>query len=250
MNSLDKTLDLFASEEPSAEAVQQAQRKLETVIADASPARPRKTRVGGWLAAAASAVVAVMALVLLPLGPMPALAFSEVQQHFREFRQLRFEVEQRANGQFLMKSRVSVLANGSVRAEVGNDIVVVVNTEEKRVLTLMKPAKMAVVNPLVEAGTKDDALKWLQDVRDFQGVARELPETRFIKGQRAKGWELPLAQGTITLWANAAGLPLEMKLDQGVAIDLSFRFEFEPDLPAETFSTKVPAGYTLGAEED
>jgi hypothetical protein len=130
--------------------------------------------------------------------------------------------------------------------------VVVVNTQEKRVMTLVKPEHIAVITPLPEPGTKEDAMDWLEDVRDFQGVARQLPGTRTIQGQRARGWEMPLptGQGSIVLWANEAGLPLEMKLDQGVAMDMSFHFEFEPPLPADFFSTEVPAGYTLADQED
>lgn len=251
MNSLDRTLELFAHEEPAAEVVQDAQRKLEHAISTAA-SRRRKPRVGGWLAAAASALVAIVAVVWLPLAPTTALAFSDVQKHFRDFKALRFDIEQRANGQFLVKSRVSVLADGSVRTEVGDDIIVVVNTQERRVMTLVKPEQIAVVTPLPEPGTKDDAMAWLEDIRDFQGLAKALPGTRIIQGQRAHGWELsmPTGTGNVVLWANDAGLPLEMKLDQGVAMEMSFHFEFEPSLPANYFSTEVPPGYTLGTEDN
>jgi hypothetical protein len=184
------------------------------------------------------------------LHPTPVLAFSEIQKHFRDFRTLRFDIEQRMNGDVFMKSRVSLLADGSVRAEVGEDVVVVVNTLERRVLTLMKRNRLAVVSPLTEAPTKDDSLKWLDEIRDFQGAATQLRETRIIRGERAQGWELPLAQGKMVLWANDAGLPLEMQLDHGVAVDMSFRFEFNGELPADLFSTAVPAGYMLGESED
>jgi hypothetical protein len=177
MNSLDRTLEHFSRAEPPAEAVQDAQRKLERLIATARPRR-RTPRVGGWLAAAASALVAVIAVVWLPLGSTPALAFSDVQKHLRDFKALRFDIEQRVNGQFVMKSRVSVLADGSVRTEVGDDIVVVVNTQERRVMTLVKPERIAVVSPLPEPGTKEDAMDWLKDIRDFQGQATALPDTR------------------------------------------------------------------------
>jgi hypothetical protein len=251
MNSLDRKLEMFTHDEPPAEAVQDAQRKLEDVIAGAAP-RKKKTPVGGWLAAAASAAVAVMAAIWLPLNPGTALAFSDVQKHFRDFHSLRFDIEQRVNGEMLMKSRVNVRADGSVRTEVGEDIVVVVNTQEKRVLTLVRPEHIAVVTPLPEPGTKEDATDWLKDIRDFQGKARALPEARVIRGQRVHGWELPLptGKGTIVLWATDEGLPLEMKIDQGVALDMSFHFEFEPQVPPDYFSTQVPAGYELGTEED
>jgi hypothetical protein len=250
MITLDRTLELFGREEPDAAVVQDAQRKLEARIAAAAPRRRPKMRAGGWLAAAASALAAVAAFIWLPLAPVPALAFSAVQAHFRDFQTLRFEIDQRVQGRSIMKSRISVLANGSVRAEVGEDVVVVVNTQEKQVLTLTKPARMAVVFPLDKAGTKEDALAWLDEVRNFQGKAGRLSGTRMIRGERAYGWKLPLQQGSIVLWANDAGLPLEMQLDQGPSIQLSFRFEFEPELPAELFATTVPAGYNLAPTED
>jgi hypothetical protein len=153
------------------------------------------------------------------------------------------------NGDVFMESRVSVLADGSVRAEVGEDIVVVVNSSERRVLTLLKAARVAMVSPLTDTPAKDDSLKWLDEVREFQGAAVKLPETRRIRGERAHGWELPLEQGKIVLWANDLGLPLEMQLNQAVAVDMSFRFEFNGDLSAELFSTAVPAGYQLREED-
>jgi hypothetical protein len=248
MNSLDRKLELFAANEPDPAAVQEAQRKLEARIASA-PVKSRK-RVTGWLAAAASAIAAVAAFVWLPLTPMTAMAFSQVQEHFRDFNTLRFEFEQRMNGDLLVKGRVSVLANGSVRTEVGDDVTVIVNMAEKRVLTLIESGHIAMQTPLTETGTKEDAMAWLQEVRDFQGVAQPLSRTRWIGGERAQGWELPMAQGRIVLWANAAGLPLEMELDQDMKLAISFRFEFEPKLAAELFSTAVPAGYTLQPSED
>ena len=251
MNSLDRTLELFAAIEPAADALHDAQRKLEQAITSRAP-RTRNIRARSWLAAAASAVVAVMAAIWLPLAPTTALAFSDVQKHFLDFHALTFDIEQRMNGQVLMTSRISVLDDGSVRTEVGKDIVVIVNTQEQRVMTLVKPERIAVVTPLPKPGTRDDAMNWLEDIKNFQGQARQLPETRIIRGRRAQGWELPMptGKGAIVLWADEAGLPLEMKLDQGVAMEMSFHFEFEPRLPADHFSTAVPAGYTLGTEED
>ena len=251
MNSLDRKLELFAQQEPSAADVQEAQRKLESMVA----ATPRKAvpRVTGWLAAAASAMAAVAAFVWLPLAPTQALAFSDVQKHFRDFSAMRFDMEQRMNGDLLVKARVSILANGSVRTEVGDDVIVIVNMQEKRVLTLLESGHIAMRSPLTGSATKEDSLEWLDEVRTFQGAAKQLPEQRMIQGQRAYGWELPLpgAEGKIVLWANEAGLPLEMKLDQGEAsMDTSFHFDFNPRLSAEMFSTEVPAGYRLEASED
>jgi hypothetical protein len=254
MNSLDRTLELAGDREPDAELVSTAQRKLDAVVAAklaAQPARRPARTARGWLAAAASAAIAAVAVLWLPLGTTPALAFADVQRHFRDFQTLRFDVEQRMDGKTLMKAQVSVRHDGSVRAEVGDDMVVVVNPVEKRVLSLMKSARLAVVSPLDEAAPKkDDALDWLDDIREFQGAATALPGTRIIDGHRAQGWELTIDGGKVVLWANDEGLPLQMTLDQGVAIDMDFHFEFDLAMPADLFSTRIPEGYSPGEAED
>ena len=156
MNSHDRTLELFVSDEADAAAVGEAQRKLDALIAGKAVAQPlrrpaRRTR--GWLAAAVSAAVVAVAALWLPFGSAPALAFAQVQQHFRDFRTMRFDLEQRMNGQVLMKARVSVRRDGSVRTEIGDDVIVIVNSAEKRVLSLIRSAHMAVVSPIGEAPT-------------------------------------------------------------------------------------------------
>jgi outer membrane lipoprotein-sorting protein len=216
----------------------------------AQPARAPARRARGWLAAAASAAVVTVAALWLPLRPATALAFEQVQRHFVDFHTMRFDMEQSMNGRPVMKARVSVRRDGSVRTEVGDDVVVVVNSENKEVLTLVKSAQMAVVSPINQAPTKEESLDWLDKIRQFQGAAKELPGTRTIRGEEVRGWELELNGSKVVLWATSEGLPLEMTLDQGASIKMSFHFEFEPVLPADLFSTKIPAGYHRAEAED
>jgi len=252
MNTLDQALKLLASREPDEAMVQAAQRKLEAAIAERSAKVPQKParRVGGWLAAATSAGVVAIAMLWLPLVPSPALAFAQVQQHFRDFRTLRFDVEQRMNGNVVMKSRVHVTRDGKVRTDVGDLISVIVNSSEGRVLTLHHPAHAATVAPLVAPVTQDDAMAWLEEIREFQGEARVLPQTRRIGGRTAHGWELETAGGSLVLWATEDGLPLEMTMGGSAPMQLDFNFEFDPVFSAQMFSTDIPAGYSLGKEED
>jgi len=176
MNTLDQTLKLL-EREPEEAMVQAAQRKLEAAVAArtsrAATHKPR--RVGGWLAAATSAGVVALAMLWLPLVPSPALAFAQVQQHFRDFRTLRFDVVQRMNGNEVMKSRVHITRDGNVRTDVGDLVSVIVNSSERRVMTLHHPAHAATLAPLSAPVTKDDAMAWLEEIREFQGEARALP---------------------------------------------------------------------------
>jgi hypothetical protein len=252
MNSLDRTLELLGAREPEAAVIAEAQRKLDALVASrVATVRPQVRRARSWLAAGASAVVAAATLLWLPLGSTPALAFAQVQQHFRDFRTLRFDVEQRMNGTVIMKSRINLTRDGNVRTDIGADISVIVNSTERRVLTLLHPSHMAVVSPLGAPATKEDGLAWLKDIRDFQGEARALPQTRMIDGRKAHGWELQSAGGNIVLWATEDGVPLEMSMGGGNAeLQLDFHFEFDPPLSVQMFSTVVPAGYSLATQED
>jgi outer membrane lipoprotein-sorting protein len=253
MNSLDKILGLFAAREPEAALVSGAQDKLEALIARRLaevPARRPARGARGWLAAAATAAVVAVAMLWLPFGSTPALAFAKVQEHFRDFRTLRFNVEQRMDGRLIMKSRVSVTHDGNVRTDVGDDVTVIVNSTERQVLTLMHSAHLAISSPLDKPATKDDALRWLEDIRDFQGQAKALTKTRLIRGSWAHGWELQTAGGPMVLWATDEGLPLEMTMGSSTLLQLSFDFEFNPALDAKFFSTEIPAGYSRGESED
>jgi outer membrane lipoprotein-sorting protein len=254
MNSLDMILEQFAAREPEPALVSGAQDKLEATIARrlaAVPVRRPTARARGWLAAAATAAVVAVAMLWLPFGSVPALAaFAKIQEHFRDFRTLRFDVEQRMNGQLIMKSRVSVTQDGNVRTDVGDDVTVIVNSTQRQVLTLMHRSHVAVASPLDKPATADDAIRWLDDIREFQGEAKVLPNTRWIRGHRTHGWRLATAAGEIVLWATDEGLPFEMTLDSSTPLKLSFNFEFNPTLDAKFFSTEIPAGYSRAESED
>jgi len=252
MNSLDRTLDLFGMGEPEPAAISAAQQKLEAVVASRVAAGTRKLprRAQSWLAATATAAIAAVALLWLPFGATPALAFAKVQEHFRDFRTLRFVVEQRIGSNHAMTSVVSVTQDGNVRTDVGDDVTVIVNSTERRVLTLMHRNRVAVPSPLDKPATKEDAIAWLDDIRDFQGEATRIPGSRWIRFERAYGWKLATPAGDVELWATEDGLPLEMKLGASTPIQLNFTFDFNPSLDANYFSTEIPAGYSVGKDED
>jgi outer membrane lipoprotein-sorting protein len=249
MNTLDKKLELLAAAQPDEALVEVAQRKLEALIKTKVATRRSTRRIGGWLAAAVSAGVVALAFVWLPFASTPALAFAEVQEHFRDFRTMRFDMTQRMSGEVMLKTRVNLTRDGKVRTDVGTDVSVIVNPAERRVSTLIHSAHMAVVTPLEASEEKEKALDWLKDIRDFQGLAKQLPGTRVIDGQTVYGWELEVEDGTLVLWATASGLPLQMFMSQA-QLQFDFRFEFNPPLAPELFSTTIPTGYSAAPQED
>jgi hypothetical protein len=251
MNSLDQTLELFAAGEPSPAMVDAAQGRLEARITAQVAARPKRlNRTGGWLAAAAAALVVAVTMVWMPFAPTPALAFSAVQEHFRDFHTLRFDMRQRVAGQEGLVTHVATTRDGKVRTDVGTDVSVIVNTAEGRVLTLIHPEHIAVESPIGGDLGDDDSLDWLEDIRDFQGAAQRLPEPRMIDGRRAYGWQLRVENLDVVLWATHEGLPLEMNMIGAGEMYFDFHFEFDVPLSAEYFSTAIPAGYSRAQAED
>jgi hypothetical protein len=253
MNSLDKTLETFALREPPADIVNDAQKRLEAAI-DARVATtwaPRaRRRVGSWLAAGASVATAVLVVVLMPFTSTPALAFSAVQEHFQDFRTLRFSMTQEVAGQRGLITHVSVTRDGNLRTDVGEDVSVIVNKKEGRVLTLVHPQHIAIESPIGAGKGDDDSMRWLDDIRKFQGAAVRLPEPRMIDGRRAYGWKLRTGQMDIVLWATESGLPLEMLMTGESQMRFEFHFEFDVPLPDVMFSTVIPAGYGRAPAED
>jgi len=249
MNALDRTLEKFASCQVDAAAVGDAQRKLEALLARPPIAR-RGTRGNRWLAATASAAVAALVVMWMSFSPTPALAFSAIQQNLRDFNTLSFVIDQRVAGHDTLQTRVNMTRQGDVRTEVGDDITVIVNSTEQRVLTLMKTPRVAMLTPLASPVERDDQLKWLEEIRDYQGVAAQLPQARNIDGHEAHGWQLRIEGIDMVIWATDEGVPLEMSMNQGVNVELEFHFQLNQPLAADLFSTRVPDGYSLAAKED
>jgi hypothetical protein len=244
MNSLDKTLESLASREPPAAMMDAAQQRLDAVVGARVAAASARTRrgVGRWIAAGASAAAAaVLAVVLLPLT---------TQEHFLDVRTLRFDMTQEVAGQQGLVTHVAMTRDGRLRSDVGTDVSVILNTAEGRVLTLIHPQRMALESPLGGRQVTDDGMRWLEDIRRFQGAAERLPEPRTIGGRRAHGWKLRTGNMDIVLWATEGGLPLEMQMTGEQRMRFDFHFEFDVPLADEMFSTALPAGYSRAPAED
>ena len=80
--------------------------------------------------------------------------------------------------------------DGNVRTQVGDDITVIVNSADKRVLTLMKSARVALSSRSKRRWNSTISSLGSKDIREFQGVATRLPESRIIDNPEGYGWQL------------------------------------------------------------
>lgn len=249
---LSAHVDALNTTTPDQHAVEAAQLRLQRRLSgnrDAAEhrARPARTR---WLAFAATAGIA-LALTLLPLmfGDRGGLAFADVQRHFQQFRTLTMRIEQGGAGTLLPIIDVAMNESGQVRTDVAGQLSVVVDPKGGQVLMLLHPSRSAMRFPIGVEGIVParEALDWVEKLRHFKGTATPVSSTRLIDGQTAHGWSLAIGGARLELWADANGLPLAMSIGDGdtAVLDLQFRFRFDEPIAAGTFSTAIPAGYSL-----
>ena len=238
---------VHAAQDVPAVAVEAAQRRL----AETLQARPRRERAAPrrWLAAGFAATAAVALAIALPFLAGQGDAFAAVQAHFRQFRTLQMDVTQRLGDQVMQTSRTRVNAAGATRTDVGDALSIVVDPARGRLLTLLHEPRQAVATSITpHAAATGNDLAWLDELRRFKGHATPLGETRTIGGQPAQGWRLDLAGNAAEIWADADGLPLEMRLHGG-ALAIDYRFAFDVDFGPDVFGTDVPAGYAAVAAD-
>ena len=232
------------------DAIDRAQARLTARMQQAR--RPARAPARAWWAVTATAVLAIAVIIAGPMLSGGGDAFAAVQAHFQRFNTLSMTITQRYNGQPLQTSHTVVDARGVVRTDVGNQLSVIVDAPRGRVLTLLHSPRQAMLATIPKnQPVADDALSWLDDVRNFKGQATPLPDTRIIDGRTAHGWTLQAGGTTMELWADADGLPLAMRQLDGGGLEIDYRFEFDRPIAPGLLSSDVPAGYApVVADED
>lgn len=231
-------------------AVDNAQSRLIARMQQAR--RPARAPARAWWAAIATAVLAIAVIIAGPMLSGGGDAFAAAQAHFRHFDTLSMTITQRYGGEPLQTSHTIVDARGIVRTDVGDQLSVIVDAPRGRLLTLLHAPRQAMIATIPKnKPAADDALSWLDDLRNFKGQATPLPDTRIIDGRTAHGWTLQAGGTTMQLWADADGLPLAMRQLGGGGLEIDYRFEFDRPIAPGVLSSDVPAGYApVVADED
>jgi hypothetical protein len=222
-------------------AVDDAQRRLVTTLQGRTRREPLmypRHRV-----AAVAAMAALVLVIGLSLLPGHGDAFAAAQAHFRQFRTLQMDVVQRHGGEVLQTSRTRVDAAGVTRTDIGDVLSIIVDPARGRVLTLLHDQRQVMIAAIpVQASAAGNDIGWLDEMRRYTGTATPLSEVRTIAGQPAQGWRLELAGRPTELWANADGLPLEMRMP-GSDLQIDYRFAFDVALAPGLFDGEIPVGY-------
>lgn len=242
------------ADQPDPAGIDAAQQRLQSRLARRTG---RRASPWGRLLAVAGTACAVLALSLLTLvGGGNGEAFATVQRHFADFDTLVMRIDQRSAGAPAQRLEVAMTQAGDVRVDIADQLSVVFDAAAGVSLTLLHESRQALRMPLPALGDAllgdDNPMAWIQEIREFQGKAERLPDSRVIDGHTAWAWVLEIEGTRCLLWATADGLPLQLTVDSdgaaaGVAllVDIAFDFQFDPALRPDLFDTQVPAGYAL-----
>lgn len=127
-------------------------------------------------ALATSLTLVVVILAGLPLLTSSSVAFAAMRNHFRHFRNLTMHIAQRMAGAVIQASTTTIDDRGIVRTDIGSQMSIIVDPVAGRTLTLLHQPKQAMLAPLPKsAPAVDQALDWLQELREFRGQSTRLP---------------------------------------------------------------------------
>jgi len=245
--NLESHVRAMAGQQPDADRVDAAQQHLQARI-DRHRPRRRALRGVAWAGAACTAVLA-LALTLGPIftGQGDVQAFAAVQQRLQDFKTLQMTIQQRANGIELPAIRTWTDRAGDVRTDIGDSTTVIVNVQQRTVLTLLHAQHKAMRMPLhADAGNPaEKALGWIDTIRRFKGNARPLAGTRLIDGVVTHGWALDTSGMRIQLWADDDNVPRAVDISGGMNLHQRLKLVLDQPIDPARFRTTLPSGYTL-----
>lgn len=206
--------------------------------------KPARKTIPAWLRFSGAVALLVLAVSIVPtfLPDQPGgQAFARVQAWFEDYQTLRVDISMRQGAQQVSEVKVWSLANGATRVEVP-PIAHIVDPQRNVMHTVLPGGQVMSreIAPGFDAVAGDSHLQWLDELRDFQGVADVLDQPRLINGIDALGWQLKLEGQSHALWVDPADnrpLLMEAELPGGLSMEVQFRFN--EVLPGSLF--EVPA---------
>lgn len=186
------------------------------------------------LAAAASVVFAAVTAVLLLLPGQDGSAFAQAQEWFSSYETLRIETTVEMGQETVSRTDLWVDDADNVRIEAGG-VATIVRPDTESIYILL-PDGRAIMQSIPPDAAAEASTDWLEQVRDFQGQADLLAESRIIEGIDAAGYELTIGMTTFVLWVDPAdGRPLQVESETVDGTTMRHALSFDVSLPPRAF---------------
>ena len=203
----------------------------------------KENRAIGWQPRFAAAAVAITGLALTLNLFVPGgggTAFAAVQQWFSNYQTIDVRTTLAIGDEPMVETRVRGTAAGDTRIE-NAGVVMILNASEQTFITLL-PDQRFFQKPIEGFQSPDENLQWMEKLRDFQGEATQLSDTRLIEGRTATGHQLIIDEISLLLWSDVtSNQPILMEGELPGGLRLEIRFDFNVALEPGLFD--LPVGY-------
>lgn len=203
-------------------------------------ARPARRGIPAWLRLGGAVALLVLAVSIVPTflpKQSGGQAFALVQAWFEDYQTMQVDITMMMGDARISEVRVWSRANGATRVEV-QPVVHIIDPESKVMHTILNGNQVMTRELGIAAGTLpgDGHLEWLQELREFQGVATVLEQPLQVDGIDAMGWQLNLEGQSYTLWVDPAdNRPLLMEAELPGGMFMIVVFSFNEVFSAELF---------------
>ena len=228
--------------------IDEATRRLRARLPQTKPAQQRSWRPKLAAAALMLTGLAVTLPLILPGGS--GSAFADVQQWFQSFQTLSVRTQIRTADSPLVDIQTFATNDGNVRIEQAGSVHII--TAGTGTFSTLLPERRYFSKPIavqnMDSDASSDGLKWVNELRDFQGDAVLLEETRHQHGRLLVGHQLVIDATDLTLWSDSATnqpVSLQGQLPGGLTLNTEFTFntEFDPAM------FDIPPGYQAITDE-
>lgn len=203
--------------------------------------RSAASRVMRW---AGGAVTAALLITLVPqlLPGNGGAAFAQVQSWFENFRTVHATTVTRQGGEEISRIEVWATAEGGMRLETGQSVQILDPSTGTFHTLLPGDRVMSMPIPVNDTSQAGGTMEWVESIREFQGDAERISQSRWIEGHETVGYRLTVEQTTVDLWAiPESGRPVLMELELGGGVTMETRLEFDQPLPEDAFT--VPSHF-------
>lgn len=206
--------------------------------------KPARQKVPAWLRYSGAVAMLVLAVSIVPTF-MPkntgAQAFAQVQAWFEDYQTLQVNINMMMGDMQISEVKVWGQANGATRVEVPPTVTII--DPVNNVMHMLLPEGQVMTRELgiqVANTQGNEHLEWLEELREFQGVATIVDESRVVDGIDAIGWQLNLDGQSHTLWTDPDdNRPLLMEAELPGGLFMTITFSFNSVFPAELFEAPV-----------
>ncbi|HUF74067.1 MAG TPA: hypothetical protein VMR74_14380 [Gammaproteobacteria bacterium] len=195
----------------------------------------------GWLslAGAASILFAAIAVVSFFLPGDNGSAFAQAQQWFASFRTLQVEMTVETGQDAVARTNIWLDDSGDMRIESAGATWIV--KPEAGMMYVLLPDGETIAQSIPPVSVAENSTGWIDGIRDFQGEAELVAESRFIEGISATGYSLTMGASTFVLWVDPFdNKPLLMESEMPGGVTMRNALSFDTPLPADVFD--VPEG--------